>query len=138
MEEPTGIPGHVGGEGPSRRLQETLKALGISFEAEGEVTRIHLGEAIVEVKDDPEHGYITQIQVPLPVPGDDPSGALEAFRVLAVILSSLEGEVHYSVEEIVPGYPSLIGFVSYRDRTRQVEELLLALYRYLGEGGARP
>ena len=72
------------------------------------------------------------------MPGDDPSGALDAFRVLAVILSSLEGEVHYSVEEIVPGYPSLIGFVSYRDRTRQVEELLLALYRHLGEGGARP
>ena len=135
MEEPEGIPGHVSHGGPVRRLQEALKELGISYEAEGETTRIHLGQVIVEVKDDPEYGKITQVQAPLPQPGDDPMEAGETLKTLAETVSRLSGEARYMLEELVPGYPSIIAIIPYADLERQVQDLLDIIVKYAGKQG---
>ncbi len=136
MEEPEGIPGHVSHGGPVRRLQEALKELGISYEAEGETTRIHLGQVIVELKDDPEYGKITQVQAPLPQPGDNPREAGETLKTFAEIVSRLTGEARYTLEELVPGYPSIIAVVPYGDVEKQVQDLLGIIVRSLeGIGG---
>jgi len=124
MDEPTGIPGHSSHKGPERMLQEELARMGVSFEAEGETTRIHLGEVIVEVKDDPDFGRITQIQIPLPTPGDDPLESLKSFEIFSRIVSGLKGEIRYIVEELAPGYPQLLGIIPYQDALEQVEDLL--------------
>ncbi len=128
MEEPVGVPGHGSKEGPAKMLQEELRRLGISYEAEGETTRIHIHGAIVEAKDDPDRGYIVQVQTPLPTPGEDPGSMVEAYRVLATVVSGSSRDPEYGVEEPVPGYPSLVTVMAYGgDLDGLVRELLSAL-----------
>jgi len=133
MDEEHGIPGHAGKSGPAAMLQRALVELGVSFEAEGETTRIHLEGAIIEVKDDPELGRITQVSVPLPSPGEEPDVTAPPLEVLAVVMSFLRGRVKYVAEEAAPGYYTLHAMVPYRDPYQQAEDLLYALRAVTGQ-----
>lgn len=124
---PEGIPGHASLEGPYKWLQEMLREAGVSFEAEGETTRIHVGSVIVEVKDDPEHGSIVQVQAPLPVPGDNPGVAGESLRLAGEIIARLHGSVYYEVEELAPGYPLLRAIIPYEDEWVLVRDVYEAV-----------
>lgn len=130
-EEEHGIPGHAGKTGPARLLQHALKELGVSFEAEGETTRIHLAGTIIEVKEDPDLGRITQVSAPLPAPGDDPEDATKPLRVLAVLVTFLRGEPRYVAEEAAPGYYTLHAMIPYQDPYQQAEDLLEAVRRII-------
>jgi len=136
-EDEHGIPGHAGKTGPARLLQQAILALGYSFEAEGDTTRIHVDGVIVEVKDDPDLGRITQVSAPLPAPGDDPGEASKPLAVLGFIVAMLRGEARYVAEEAGPGYYTLHAMIPYGDPYEQAEDLLNAL-RILREAGDTP
>lgn len=115
-------------------LQERLRELGASFEAEGEATRIHIGGVVVEVKRDPELGDILQVQLFLPVPGDDVGEYVRDFRIASRIITGLGGVVSYVAEEAAPGYPVLRAIVPYsgawmlvKDAFNSVRQALLQL-----------
>ncbi len=131
-DEEHGIPGHAGRSEAARLLQGRLRELGVSFEAEGETTRVHVARIIVEAKDDPDLGLIVQVQAPLPAPGDDPVEAQEALASFARAVLAAGGEPRYQVEEPVPGYASIVAVIPVESPLDQAEAVL----RILEELGA--
>jgi len=119
-----GIPGHAAKSAAARLLQERLRQLGVSFEAEGDTTRVHVSGVIVEAKDDPELGLVVQVQAPLPRPGDDPGDAAAALAAFARAVAVAPGEARYAVEEPVPGYPSIVAVIPVPGQVEQAEAVL--------------
>lgn len=136
-EEEQGIPGHAGKKDWAKKLQAFLRESGISFEAEGEATRIHLGMLSIEVTESGESNYAIVITVPLPGSSADAedeenvkaySNALEMLRRLGV------DEVKYELDTDVPGYPSLRIMIEYSDPSELAEKLIEALKPFTGRG----
>ncbi|MEB3774860.1 MAG: hypothetical protein GSR86_08045 [Desulfurococcales archaeon] len=109
-DEELGIPGHASHREEVRELQRLLSMLGVRYEAEGDVTRIHIDGLVVEVKDEPGRGVIIEEIIPLPgASGEDPEYYIQAFKAgMEIIAGAGEGfTVSYSVDEAAPGYPVL-------------------------------
>lgn len=140
-EEPTGIPGHVSGKEAARWFQKLVRDLGCRFEAEGDVTRIHLESSIVEVKDDPERGVILEATIQLPPStGEDPRFYADGAGLALELVSRLSPgrEVSYSLDESIPGYPFLrlvVGYDSLGEAYNDLARALKGLGRACREGG---
>lgn len=111
-EEEIGIPGHAG-KGVAAELQRSLKNLGCRFEAEGDMVRLHIRDAVIELKDEPGRGAMIEAQVPLleesPLRGEELKEALDSIsKVLAIALKAARGlNVEYEIDTSLPGYPML-------------------------------
>ncbi len=111
-EEEVGIPGHAG-KGIAAELQKSLKNLGCRFEAEGDMVRLHVGDAVIELKDEPGRGAMIETQIPLldesPFRVDELKEALDSIsRALLITLKAARGlKVEYEVDNSLPGYPML-------------------------------
>ncbi len=120
-----GIPGHASKEEWAWRLQRRLREIGVSFEAEGSATRISLpGGAVVEVVE-AEGGYGLAATVPLPA-GGDPEAA-EAVATALRVMARLGVELHYELDDSLPGYPMLRVTADFQDPYTLAERLLEAL-----------
>jgi hypothetical protein len=111
-EEEAGIPGHAG-RGVAGELQRSLKNLGCRFEAEGDMVRIHVGSAVVELKDEPERGAVIEAVIPLleeaPLREEEISEAVEdAAKAARILYKAARGlRVEYELDTSLPGYPML-------------------------------
>ncbi|MEB3816548.1 MAG: hypothetical protein LRS46_01200 [Desulfurococcales archaeon] len=126
MEE--GIPGHASHERWANELQRRLRELGVSFEAEGEATRINLGEGIVvEIAEAPEgeEGYAVVANIPLPT-GGDPEYA-DSVALALKVLAALGSELKYELDESLPGYPMLRVRAVFKDPLDMSRRLLEVL-----------
>jgi len=136
-EEEHGIPGHAGKKEWAKKLQGFLREAGISFEAEGEATRIHLGMLSVEVTESGETGYAVVITVPLPGSSSDAEDEemVSAYRNAAKILAGLGAdEIRYELDTDMPGYPALRAIIEYRDPVELAEKLVKALEPFARQG----
>ncbi|GAB6147799.1 hypothetical protein [Stetteria hydrogenophila] len=124
-----GIPGHAAKSPWAHRLQSKLKELQVPFEAEGEATRIRLAEGVyAEVREaGGGRGYAVSVTVPLPVSGDDPESAAEAFKAAAGFITALGRDVKYEVDESLPGYPMLRAVVEFSDPKELADAVVKAL-----------
>lgn len=120
-DEEHGIPGHAGKSAAARLLQARLRELGVSFEAEGDTTRVHIAGLIVEAKDDPEEGLIVQVQAPLPGEGDDPEEAAGTLAAFARAVLTAGGRPRYTVEELMEGYASIVAVIPVGGAMEQAE-----------------
>ncbi|MCX8196226.1 MAG: hypothetical protein N3F67_04030 [Acidilobaceae archaeon] len=128
-----GIPGHASHKRQLLRLQRALKELGFSFEAEGDVTRIHVNGALVEVRDEPGIGLALLLNASLPYRcSKDCDSSLAAF---ASVLSYLSREVEYELDQSIPEYPMLRARVIFGSVEELVESLISALERLRRERG---
>lgn len=130
MDSEYGVPGHAGSSEWARKLQSFLKNSRLSFEAEGDTTRIHLGELQLEVsRREDSSGYQVILMVPLPgeLSLEETSISGDAFRRAMSILGRLEGEIYYNLDDSLPGYPVLHIVVVHQDPNRLVELLVDAL-----------
>ncbi|MEB3780142.1 MAG: hypothetical protein GSR85_07925 [Desulfurococcales archaeon] len=123
-----GIPGHAGHSSAAKLLQSALKDLGVRFEAEGDMTRIMLDGAVIEVRDEPGGGYIVLATLSLPAEaGEDPGEYIEAFsRVLGVFMR-LRGRIRYELDSSLQDYPMLRIYVIYDDLYQLAEDLVEAV-----------
>jgi len=128
-----GIPGHASKKNWANRLQQWLKQRGVSFEAEGEATRIHLPSgAYVEVTESLEGGgYDIVVTVPLPGTGEEAEEARKAIDDALELLSLLGGQLRYELDDSLPEYPSLRVSRSFDDPEELVNKLISALERFL-------
>ena len=126
--EELGIPGHAAHGGFARKLQSFLKAEGFRYEAEGDVTRIHLNGLILEVKDEPGRGVILMASLSLPTEaGQAALEAIAGFQKLFRVLGTLSGEIEYELDKSLPGYPMLRVVVAYANVESLVNDLIEAL-----------
>lgn len=123
-----GIPGHAG-KGASNTFQRRLAELGCRFEAEGDVTRLHLGSGLVEVKDEPGTGPIVEASIPLPVDEDGIGESIEAFKNIMFVMTSVGRPLSYMLDDSLPGMPIL--------RVKAVFETLEDAYSSLMEAVER-
>ncbi len=123
-----GIPGHAGHSSAAKLLQSALKDLGVRFEAEGDMTRIMLDGAVIEVRDEPGGGYIVLATLSLPAEaGEDPGEYIGAFsRVLSVFMR-LRGRIRYELDSSLQDYPMLRIYVIYDDLYQLAEDLVEAV-----------
>ena len=131
-EESHGVPGHVSATRVVRWFQELLRNLGCRFEAEGDVTRIHLESSLVEVKDEPGRGVIIEASIQLPSStGEESDFYINGIRLVLGIFSSLSPgrSVSYSLDDSIPGYPFLRVVVGYNDLNEAYTDLARALER---------
>ncbi|MET1128536.1 MAG: hypothetical protein ABWW70_04385 [Thermoproteota archaeon] len=124
-----GIPGHSASAEWARRLQEFLRDRGYRFEAEGEATRIHLGDLQVEVTQD---GDKFQLVFSVPLPGrasaEEVEPSIRAYETaMKLLLFVGEGEPTYSVDDSLPGYPVLHITVSFSSPESLADRLMSAL-----------
>jgi hypothetical protein len=124
-----GIPGHGSVGGPLRVLQRFLRDNGFSFEAEGDVTRVHVGGALVEVRDEPGIGLAILASLPLPYGSSDVSFHVRASIAFSSIVAMLGRPVSYEVDSSIEGYPILRARIVFND----VEDLVSSLMRALSE-----
>ena len=131
MEEPLGIPGHPGKTGWSRKLHEWLRDCGLSFEAEGEATRIVLGQAMIQVAE----GYSVIISLTLPGTGEEAEGfeddIARAFRIASRIAG--DREIRYELDDSLPRYPMLYIMITFEDPWALAERIVTALKEYCGD-----
>jgi hypothetical protein len=129
-EEEQGIPGHAGKKEWAKRLQGFLRESGISFEAEGEATRIHLGMLSVEVTEAGETGYAVVITIPLPGSSSDAEDeeAAKAYMDALKVLARLGAdEIRYELDTDMPGYPVLRAVIEYSNPDELASKLIEAL-----------
>ncbi len=124
-----GIPGHGSVGGPLRVLQRFLRDNGFSFEAEGDVTRIHVDGALVEVRDEPGVGLAILASLPLPYGPSDAGFHARAALVFTSVVAMLGRPVIYDVDSSLEGYPILRARIVFED----VEDLVSSLIRVLSE-----
>jgi len=110
-----GVPGHVSISGSIRKLQLLLKRFNVSYEAENEVTRIHLNGSIMEIYPEDSH-VIVSISIPLPSENDSLE-YLEYFSkgyeaVIKFILQTKRG-IKYQLDTSLPANPSLFAILKY-------------------------
>ncbi len=111
-DEEAGIPGHAG-KGVAAELQRSLKNLGCRFEAEGDMVRIHLGDSVIELKDEPGRGVMVEAQIPLseeaPYSEDEIRSTAESAKAaITVVLKAARGlRLEYELDTSIPGYPML-------------------------------
>lgn len=127
-----GIPGHASHEEPLRVLQRFLRDEGFQFEAEGDVTRIHLHGAIIEVSDEPGVGLVVSASLPLPYGGGDAKYFAEAAKAFSSILALLGRPVDYYVDSSLEEYPILRARVIFEDVESLVSSLVSALSELKG------
>ncbi|BAN89758.1 hypothetical protein [Aeropyrum camini] len=101
-----GIPGHAG-RGVPGAFQRRLSEMGCQFEAEGDVTRIHLAGGVVEVKDEPGVGPIVEASIPLPVDPSTVGESLEGMRALLGLMTMLGRPLSYQLDDSLPQFPIL-------------------------------
>ncbi|BAA79354.2 hypothetical protein APE_0399.1 [Aeropyrum pernix K1] len=101
-----GIPGHAG-RGVSGAFQRRLSEMGCQFEAEGDVTRIHVAGGLVEVKDEPGVGPIVEASIPLPVDPSTVGESLEGMKALLGLMTMLGRPLSYQLDDSLPGFPIL-------------------------------
>ncbi len=129
-----GIPGHASKKEWANRLQRWLKERGVSFEAEGEATRIHLDSGVyVEVAESLEgSGYDLVVTVPLPGTGEEAGeDTIRAIRDAFELLHLVGGGLRYELDNSIPEYPSLRIMRGFEDPEELVEKLIGALERFL-------
>lgn len=126
-DEELGIPGHASHSDAIKRFQRFLRTHGYSFEAEGDMTRIHIDGALVELTEEPARGYVLMITIPLPRGGEPEAEIYRPLRALAFFVSNLGASVSYELDTGIPDYPLLRAKVFFTD----LETLLNALYDVL-------
>lgn len=125
MHDAPGIPGHASHNRHLLRLQRALKELGYSYEAEGDVTRVHVEGALVEVRDEPGIGLALLLTAALPYScREDCASSIVPFSFL---LSSMGREVEYELDKSIPGYPMLRARVVFENTESLVETLIKSL-----------
>ncbi|MEN2999252.1 MAG: hypothetical protein ABDH61_01565 [Acidilobaceae archaeon] len=125
MHDAPGIPGHASHNRHLLRLQRALKELGYSYEAEGDVTRIHLEGSLVEVRDEPGIGLALLLTAALPYKcEDDCASSVVSFSTL---LSMMKKEAEYELDRSIPGYPMLRARVVFENVGDLVETLIKSL-----------
>ena len=137
-EEEQGVPGHMGKKDWAKRLQGFLRDAGISFEAEGEATRIHLGMLSIEVTEAGENGYAVVLTVPLPGSSEDAGDeeTVNAYRDALRVLAGLGAEeLRYELDTDMPGYPALRVIIEYSDPNELAEKLIEALKPFARQEG---
>ena len=122
-----GIPGHASHRGEIKRIQELAGELGLSYEAEGDMTRIALGDLLVEVRDEPGGEGVIQVMAVMPEPGS----AHGVLCPMARVIDAIRGyeRYEYSLESIA-GYSTLSFTAYYTDifeAYRNIEPVLRVL-----------
>ncbi len=135
-DEEHGIPGHAG-KGSALALQRLLKNLGCRFEAEGDMVRIHLGDSLLEVKDEPGEGLILEASITLIEEAPIKEGSLlevlgGVYKALKLFYQAAAGaKISYELDTSIPGYPILRA----RIRVERYDELTLRLSEALSKEG---
>ena len=136
MEEPEGIPGHVGASEWSRALHLWLRDCGVSFEAEGEATRISLPNGVMVELTESGEGFAVVISLTLATRGEDLLREAEviadAFRLAGKVAG--QGGVSFDVDNSLPDYPILYITVPFNSPWELVSSLQEALTSYCEEG----
>ena len=137
-EEPIGVPGHPGKSEWSRMLQEWLRDCGLSFEAEGEATRIMVGQVAVQVAEGEDGGYSVIVSVSLPGRGVDAQGVEDEIARAVRLASRIAGErsLRYDVDQSLPDYPMLYIIVGFEDPYSMAEALTGALEEHCEDGSS--
>ena len=126
-EDELGIPGHASHKDEIKRVQELAGELGLSYEAEGDMTRIALGDLLVEVRDEPGGEGVIQVMAVMPEPGSARSVLCSMARVIDAVRGYERFE--YSLESIA-GYSTLSFTAYYTDifeAYRNIEPVLRVL-----------
>ncbi|MEB3789146.1 MAG: hypothetical protein GSR72_04560 [Desulfurococcales archaeon] len=130
MEE-TGIPGHASKNPSMHRLQRLLGELGLNYEAEGDVVRIHYEGVVIELSD---YGDEIQVQVELvPEHSDIVERDALMFYVFG-LASSMLGVEEYGVDSVA-GYSMLWAskrYSSLEEAVGELEELVRFLVEAVG------
>jgi len=127
-----GIPGHASVGGPVRVLQRFLRDNGFSFEAEGDVTRIHVDGVLVEVRDEPSIGLAVLASLPLPYGFSDVDFHVRAALSFTLLLAMLGRPVSYDVDSSLEGYPVLRARIVFEDAETLVSSLIRVLSEFKG------
>jgi len=128
-----GIPGHASKKAWANRLQQWLRSRGVSFEAEGEATRISLPSGLyIEVAESLEgEGYDLVFTLPLPGRGEEAEEARRAIEDAMELLAMIGGELRYELDTSLPDYPTLRVLRGFQDPEELVNRLTGALERLL-------
>ena len=103
------IPGHASHREEIKRIQELAGELGLSYEAEGDMTRVALGDLLVEVRDEPGGNGVIQVMTVMPEPGS----ASSVLCTMARVMDAIEGYERYEYGmETIAGY-STLSFTAY-------------------------
>ena len=126
-EDELGIPGHASHKDEIKRVQELAGELGLSYEAEGDMTRIALGDLLIEVRDEPGGEGVIQVMAVMPEPGS----AHDVLCSMARVIDAVRGyeRFEYSLEPIA-GYSTLSFTAYYTDifeAYRNIEPVLRVL-----------
>ncbi|MCE4625615.1 MAG: hypothetical protein F7C35_07125 [Desulfurococcales archaeon] len=136
MEEPEGIPGHAGASEWSRALHIWLRDCGLSFEAEGEATRISLPNGVTVELTESEEGFAVVISLSLATRGEDllveAEVIAEAFWLAGKVAG--KGKVLFDIDSSLPDYPILYITIPFNSPWEIVSSLQGALTPYCGEG----
>jgi len=112
-----------------KRVIELVKRYGVKFEAE-ESVRIHVGSAVVEVREADEGFRVTaQIQLPQSEsPLQDFDYSAEQFAETMKFVSKLKsGQIVYELDTSLPDYPYFIVSRLYRSLDELLKDLEEAL-----------
>ena len=129
-----GIPGHASKKTWANRLQQWLRSRGLSFEAEGEATRIHLDSGLyIEVSEDIEDPsrYAIVLTIPLPGTGEEAEEAKKAIDDALELLGLIGGELRYELDNSIPEYPSIRVTRAFENPEELVAKLTTALEQLL-------
>ncbi len=123
MEE--GVPGHISTSSSIRKLQLLLKRFDISYEAENEVTRIHLNGSIIEIY--PENSHV-MVSLSIPLPSENDSLEYleyfsKAYEVVLRFILQTKKAIRYQLDTSLPVNPSLYVFVEYDNFENIIKDL---------------
>lgn len=123
-----GIPGHAG-KGVSLVFQKKLAEMSCRFEAEGDITRIHVSGAIVEVKDEPGQGPVVEASLQLASDSLGVGETIEGFKHALLLLSQLGRPMEYDLDKGIPGFYILRILVRFEGLEDAYDALIQALER---------
>jgi len=132
-----GIPGHASHKPKIRDIQRMLSTIGLNYEVEGDLIRVHLDNTLVEIKDEPGGKIIMEFLTSLPRETGEPS--TDYLHQFSLILSMLEAigpgkSIKYDIDEAAPGYPVLRIYIQLPS-LEDAYELLAIVLNYLRDSG---